>query len=84
MLALEVDGATREQRPDHGHGLLQPRRPLGRLRKVDAVGKVLRGMTADTDAQLHPAGSEIGDGHGHARQHRRVAVHDIGHEAANA
>ena len=57
---------------------------LGSLREGDAVGGVLRRVAAGPDAQLQPARGQLRDGGRHVRQDRRVAVHDVGHEGAQA
>ena len=85
VAALVVDGPAAQ-----AAGAAPPPPPRARCgalccrREVDAVCLVLAGMPADADAELHAAAREVGHGRRHPRQHRRVTVHDVADEGADA
>ena len=82
--ARVVDRAAAEQQAEDVERLGQVLTANRPCRERDAVGLVLGRMATGADAQLEAAPDELADRGRHARQHGRVAVHDVRHERPQA
>ena len=80
VTTLEVGRAPSKEPLQHCHGLIEVLGACDARWEGDAIGDVFGRMATGTDAQLDAAGRQLGCRGHDARQHRRVAVHHVGHE----